>query len=130
MAGRAEGRKNILKNMIPGEFEYQLALQKRLSSCPNVRAVVDTIQNLDLFIYPFLDGDLLRLSQRSLSKDARRYILQSALHGLANIHDREILHNGKFQSPNIPSMLLKFNRYQAWQYPRELRGRCGRSNQG
>lgn len=113
MAGRAEGRKYILKNMIPGEFEYQLALQKRLSSCPNVRAVVDAIQNLDLFIYPFLDGDLLRLNQRSLSKDARRYILQSALHGLANIHDREILHNGKFQSPNIPSMLLTFNRYQA-----------------
>lgn len=102
MAGSAEGRKYILKNMIPGEFEYQLALQKQLSACPNVRAVVDTIQNLDIFIYPFLDDDLLRLSQRSLTKDMKRYILRSALHGLTNIHEREILHNGKFLCPAIP----------------------------
>ena len=88
--------------MIPGEFEYQLSLQKRLSPCPNVRAVVDTIQNLDMFIYPFLDDDLLRLSKRSLSREVKRYILRSALHGLADIHEREILHNGKFLCPDIP----------------------------
>lgn len=127
MVRRAEGKKYILKNMIPGEFEYQLALQKLLSSCPNVRAVADTIQNLDVFIYPFLDDDLLRLSQRSLSKDVRRYILRSALHGLADIHAREILHNGKFSCSDIHSnMLLTFSRYQTQQHCHELQGKLRR----
>ena len=45
--------------MTPGEFEYQLDLQKQLSSCPNVRAVVDTVKASELSIFPFLAGDLV-----------------------------------------------------------------------
>jgi hypothetical protein len=41
-AGKAGGENYIVKNMIPGEFQYQLDLQKRLS-CLSVRAVVDII---------------------------------------------------------------------------------------
>lgn len=81
--------------MVPGEIEYQFKVQQSLS-CPNVRPVVDTIQELDLVIIPFLAGDLLRLSQKkNLSKDMRRSIFRSALCGLADMHDRDILHNGK-----------------------------------
>ncbi|KUL81330.1 hypothetical protein ZTR_10085 [Talaromyces verruculosus] len=50
----SEGKNYIVKNMIQGEFEYQLNLQKSLSSSPNVRAVVDTVRELEVFIYPFL----------------------------------------------------------------------------
>ncbi|KAK2756246.1 hypothetical protein FQN54_005654, partial [Arachnomyces sp. PD_36] len=88
----AEGKKYILKNMIPGEFEYQLDLQKQLSSCPNVRAVIDTIQGDEMFIYPFLTGDLLHLSKKLSSKD-KINVLRCALRGLADIHERDILHN-------------------------------------
>ncbi|KAI1940080.1 hypothetical protein LOZ66_002515 [Ophidiomyces ophidiicola] len=73
----SEGKNYIVKNMIPGEFEYQLDLQKQLSSCPNVRAVVDTIKAPQLFIFPFLAGDLLRLSQKPLSTESRRNILHN-----------------------------------------------------
>ncbi|KAE8354829.1 hypothetical protein BDV28DRAFT_163891 [Aspergillus coremiiformis] len=52
----------IIKNVIPGEFEYNRDLQKKVSSCPNVRTVVDTIQALELFIYPFLKEDMLGLN--------------------------------------------------------------------
>ncbi|QVM09325.1 hypothetical protein D8B26_003988 [Coccidioides posadasii str. Silveira] len=72
LAGSAEGKNYIVKNMIPGEFEYQLDLQKQLSSCPNVRSVVDTIKASELFIFPFLAGDLLRLSQKPLSTKTRK----------------------------------------------------------
>lgn len=83
--------------MIPGEFEYQLDLQKQLSFSSNIRAVVDTVQELELFIYPFLRGDLLHLSHKKyLSKDMRRNILRMALNGLADMHDKSIIHNGKF----------------------------------
>ncbi|PGH20109.1 serine/threonine protein kinase [Polytolypa hystricis UAMH7299] len=96
----AEGRKYVVKNLIQGEFEYQLNLQKSLSSCPNVRAVVDTAQELKMFIYPYLSEDLLRLSQKRFSKETRRSILRNALNGLADMHDRDILHNGKYIKPN------------------------------
>jgi serine/threonine protein kinase len=100
--------------MIEGEFEYQLSLQKSLSSCPNVRGVVDTVRDLEMFIYPYLSGDLLRLSQRRLSEDTRRYILRCALQGLVDLHDRDILHNGKYErSENDMTMLLTASRYQA-----------------
>lgn len=83
--------------MIPGEFEYQFDLQKQLSSSPNVRTVVDTVQELELFIYPFLSGNLLQMGgSKSLSKDVRRDILRMALNGLADLHNKSIIHNGKF----------------------------------
>lgn len=85
-----------MKDMIPGEYEYQLKLQKSLSASPNVRAVVDTIKELEVFIYPFLSADLLHLSQKTLPKETRRDILRYALRGLADMHDKNVLHNGKF----------------------------------
>ncbi|PGH30873.1 serine/threonine protein kinase [[Emmonsia] crescens] len=51
---RDDRKQYIVKHMIPGEFEYQLDLQKQLSFSSNIRAVVDTVQELELFIYPFL----------------------------------------------------------------------------
>ncbi|OTA95773.1 hypothetical protein M434DRAFT_393416 [Hypoxylon sp. CO27-5] len=90
---RAGTMKFIAKNMIKGEFEYQMQLQKLVSSSPNVRTVVDTNHELEIFIYPFLTGDLLRFSQKKLAIEARRDILRSALRGLADLHERDILHN-------------------------------------
>ncbi|KAG5301094.1 hypothetical protein I7I48_00991 [Histoplasma ohiense] len=91
--------------MIPSEFEYQLNLQQQLAACPNVRSVVDTVPDLDLFIYPFLAGDLLRLSQTPLLQETKIYILQCALHGLADMHERGVLHND-IKANNI---LVDFN---------------------
>ncbi|KAJ9316571.1 hypothetical protein DTO271D3_3078 [Paecilomyces variotii] len=96
----ADGKDYIAKNMIQGEFEYQLNLQRSLSTCPNVRGVVDTVQEHEIFIYPFLSGDLLRLSQKNLSEETRRHVLRSALRGLADMHDRDVLHNGKSDVPD------------------------------
>ncbi|KAJ5569991.1 uncharacterized protein N7459_009421 [Penicillium hispanicum] len=73
----AEGRKYIIKNVIPGEFEYNRDLQKKVSSSPNVRTVVDTIQALELFVYPFLKEDMLSLSWRSLPEGTKKNILRN-----------------------------------------------------
>ncbi|RMZ80302.1 hypothetical protein DV738_g2801, partial [Chaetothyriales sp. CBS 135597] len=79
--------------MIPGEFEYQQELQKPLASYPNLRTVIDTIPDFELFVYHFLATDLLQLGQKPLSLETRRGILRSALTGLAELHDRGIVHN-------------------------------------
>ena len=84
-----------IKTMIPGEFGYQQELQSILASCPNLRTVVDTIPDFELFVYHFLASDLLQVSDRSLSTETRRSILRSALTGLAELHDRGIIHTGE-----------------------------------
>ncbi|KAI1137442.1 kinase-like protein [Hypoxylon sp. FL0543] len=90
---RAGTEKYILKNMIKGDLDYQLELQKLVSSSPNVRTVVDTNREFEIFIYPFLNSDLLRFSQRKLAPEVRKDILRSALRGLVDLHERDILHN-------------------------------------
>ncbi|KAJ9196655.1 hypothetical protein DTO164E3_6185 [Paecilomyces variotii] len=65
----ADGKDYIAKNMIQGEFEYQLNLQRSLSTCPNVRGVVDTVQEHEIFIYPFLSGDLLHIKPDNILVD-------------------------------------------------------------
>ncbi|KAJ9303049.1 hypothetical protein DTO271G3_423 [Paecilomyces variotii] len=65
----ADGKDHIVKNMIQGEFEYQLNLQRSLSPCPNVRGVVDTVQEHEIFIYPFLSGDLLHIKPDNILVD-------------------------------------------------------------
>ncbi|KAL3487324.1 kinase-like domain-containing protein [Aspergillus germanicus] len=92
-ASGADRAKYIVKDMIKEEFHYQLHLQRPLSSCPNVRSVLDTITEREMFVYPFLSGDLLRLGQRPLSTETRRHILRDALQGLVDLHALHVLHN-------------------------------------
>ncbi|KAL1882845.1 hypothetical protein Daus18300_000483 [Diaporthe australafricana] len=91
----SEGKDFIIKNAIDsyeGDFEYPQKLQAGLSGCPNLRTMVDTVPSLKLYVYPFMSGDLLQFSQKSLSEEQRRHILRSALTGLATLHDRGIFH--------------------------------------
>lgn len=94
----AEGRNFIVKNMIPGEYEYQQALQEPLASCPNLRTVVDGLPGPELFIYPFLQTDLLQFSQKNLTETTRKSMLKRGLVGLAALHDRNIIHTGRFHT--------------------------------
>ncbi|RAH54805.1 kinase-like protein [Aspergillus piperis CBS 112811] len=55
----AQGKQYILKNIIPGDFQHQVNIQQQLSQCPNIRTVVDSVRETEVFFYPFLDGDLL-----------------------------------------------------------------------
>ncbi|KAK2051027.1 hypothetical protein LY76DRAFT_529334, partial [Colletotrichum caudatum] len=82
----------VLKNMVPGEFEYQQNLQSSLASCPNLRTSIDTIPAFELLVYRFLAGDLLQISQKALSKATRKSILKSALSGLVVLHEKGIIH--------------------------------------
>ncbi|KAK2035132.1 kinase-like protein [Colletotrichum zoysiae] len=88
----ADAENFVLKTMIPGEFEYQQALQSSVASCPNLRTPIDTIPAFDLFVYRFLAGHLLHISQKPLSEATRKSILKSALSGLVALHEKGIIH--------------------------------------
>lgn len=78
--------------MIPDEFEYPYKLQQSLASSSNLRAMIDAIPDQEILIYPYLACDLLRISQKQLSVDARKAILKHVLTGLAELHDRRMVH--------------------------------------
>ncbi|KAH6623704.1 kinase-like domain-containing protein [Chaetomium tenue] len=88
----AQGDTYIIKDVQQGDFDYQQELQKPLSAAPNVRTLVDTISDRELLVYPFLTGHLLCFMQKPVSYDLRKSILRSALTGLAELHDRNIIH--------------------------------------
>lgn len=99
-----------MKNIIPGDFQHQVNIQKQLSQCPNIRTVVDSVRETEAFFYPFLDGDLLRFSQRNLSGETRKSILRSALQGLVEMHAKDMVHNGKQNMYNL-SMKVEVANY-------------------
>ncbi|OBT78614.1 hypothetical protein VF21_02361 [Pseudogymnoascus sp. 05NY08] len=68
----AEGQSFIVKNMIPGEYEYQKDLQTSVASCPNLRTM---------------------FNQKNLSVKTRKGMLKSALAGLVALHEKNIAHN-------------------------------------
>ncbi|TIC93992.1 Mitogen-activated protein kinase mpkC [Colletotrichum higginsianum] len=80
--------------MIPGDFEYNQDLQNSVASCPNLRTAIDAVPDFELLVYPFLAGDLLQISQKPLAPATRKYILKSALRGLAGLHEKGIIHTG------------------------------------
>jgi predicted transcriptional regulator len=47
-------------------------------------------------VYPFLRTDLLRLMRKPLSAGLRKSFLRSALVGLVELHDRNIIHSGAY----------------------------------
>lgn len=86
-----------MKNAIDsfeGDFEYPQRLQATLSGCQNLRTMIDTVPSLKLYVYPFMTGDLLQLSQKPLLEEQRKHILKSALNGIATLHNHGIFHTG------------------------------------
>src|SRR5690348_15366674 len=78
-----------------------MSLQKPLAAIPNLRVLIDAVPQHLLFVYEHLADDLLRLGQRDLPALVRRRILRDALTGLAELHDRGIVHTGQLlQSPD------------------------------
>lgn len=95
MSFRAQGKNYIIK-FVPGDFDYQLDLQKDIAASPNIRTMVDTVRQSELLIFPFLASDLLQFRQhQGLTLEQQKDILKQALCGLADLHGNNILHNGE-----------------------------------
>ncbi|KAI1172995.1 kinase-like protein [Nemania sp. FL0916] len=89
---RHEGRQFILKDVIPGDFNYNLTLQKRVEHATNARTVVDTIPEQRIFVFPYLEKALLHVDTAALPSVAKKAIIRDALTGLADLHDQRIYH--------------------------------------
>lgn len=104
MAGRAiltslqsrdEGKQFILKDIIEGDFDYIISLQKHVEHSPHVRTAVDSIPERHIFVFPYLEKGLLHVDTASLCPVAKKVIIRDALAGLADLHGKHIIHPGQ-----------------------------------
>jgi hypothetical protein len=91
---RHEGKQFILKDIIPGDFDYVISLQKHVEHSPHVRTAVDSIPERHILVFPYLEKGLLHVDIAALSRVARKAIIKDALAGLADLHDKHIIHTG------------------------------------
>ncbi|KAK4033837.1 kinase-like domain-containing protein [Parachaetomium inaequale] len=75
-----DGKQFILKDIIPGDFDYIISLQKHVEHSPHVRTAVDSIPERLIFVFPYLE------------KGLSMAIIRDALAGLADLHDKHIIH--------------------------------------
>ncbi|KAI0818037.1 kinase-like protein [Xylaria sp. FL0064] len=87
-----EGKQFILKDIIPGDFDYIISLQKHVEHSPHVRIAVDSIPERHMFVFPYLEKGLLHVDTAALSSVAKKAIIRDALTGLADLHDEHIIH--------------------------------------
>lgn len=84
----------VIKDVKEVDFDYAWDLQRLLINCPNLRAAIDTIPERHMFVFHYFASSLLHIHRTSLSPNARKDVLKSALEGLADLHDRRIIHTG------------------------------------
>jgi len=87
-------KKYVVKE-IPQDFTIREDIYRRIGNLPHVRSPSDSLPARRMFIFPYLDENLLRLAQRNLPLSSLKRILKCALRGLAMLHERDIIHNGK-----------------------------------
>jgi tRNA A-37 threonylcarbamoyl transferase component Bud32 len=59
-----------------------------------MRLPLDTIPDQRIFVYEYLNDDFLSLVQNQIPVRARKEILKATLQGIADMHDRDIVHLG------------------------------------
>lgn len=92
---RHEGKQFILKDIIPGDFDYIISLQKHVEQSPRIRTSVDSIPERHILVYPYLEKGLLHLDIAALSSVTKKAIIKDALTSLADLHDKHIIHTGQ-----------------------------------
>ncbi|KAJ0420974.1 kinase-like domain-containing protein [Aspergillus carlsbadensis] len=63
-----------------------------LPNSPNIRLPWDTVPGQRVLVYKYLSHDFLSLVKDNISLQARKQILKNSLLGLAELHDRHIVH--------------------------------------
>lgn len=90
-----EGKQYVLKDILPGDFQYILELQKLVEGSAHVRTLVDSIPDRHMFVYPFLDTNLQLVETTAIAPSVKKNILRDALAGLADLHNKSVYHTGR-----------------------------------
>ncbi|EMF11596.1 kinase-like protein [Sphaerulina musiva SO2202] len=97
---KSDGMTNdfVLKE-ISQEWDVRLGIYERIgNNCPYLRNLVDTIPERQMFVFEYLEDNLLLLARQEdeqppVPPSAMKYILKCILKGLAELHSKDIIHN-------------------------------------
>lgn len=90
--------KFVLKD-IPKEIysSFNEHIRPRLRAHENLRLPSDIIPGKSIFVYKYLTDDFLSLVKQRLPKADRKKILKACLQGIAELHERDVVHLGKMK---------------------------------
>lgn len=95
-AHSAEDQKFVLKNVSSTSFTDYQEIYRNLHDCPNLRVSCDTVPDQSTFVYKYFSDHLLSLAQEKPPLPMVKRILKDALRGLADLHEKDIVHTGKY----------------------------------
>jgi hypothetical protein len=102
---RSGGNRFILKDIPPSiHAAFRENIQPRLPHTPRIRIPLDTIPDRDILVYRYLTEDFLSLAKKQIPIQARKQILKTSLQGIAELHDRDIVHLGKLRAIQLLSI--------------------------
>jgi hypothetical protein len=83
--------KDIPKDIFDNFYEK---IWPQLQQCSFIRLPCDIIPGQRIFVYKYLTSDFLNLVKEGLPPRARKQILKASLRGIAELHDRDVVHLG------------------------------------
>ncbi|OAL73020.1 serine/threonine protein kinase [Trichophyton violaceum] len=88
----AANDKFILKYIHPVNFSDLRELNRKLRDVSHVRLPQDILPEKSMFVFEYFTGHLLQLAQNDLPLQVTKRILKDALRGLAELHNKDIVH--------------------------------------
>lgn len=90
----------MLKYIHPVNFEDLQDINRRLhGGTSHVRLTQDTIPEKSMFVFEYFADNLPHITQKDLLVEVLKRILKDALRGIAELHDRDIVHTGRLHLP-------------------------------
>lgn len=83
--------KDIPKDIFSG---FNEKIWPQLRESPYIRLPWDTIPGQRIFVYKYLTDDFLDLVKKQIPMQSRKQILKATLEGIAELHDRDVVHLG------------------------------------
>ncbi|KAI9681343.1 MAG: hypothetical protein M1817_002626 [Caeruleum heppii] len=73
-------------------FNEDILPRLHSDASPHLRLPFDTIPDQRILVYRYLGDDFLSLIRKAIPMRTRRQILKASLRGLADLHDRDVVH--------------------------------------
>lgn len=88
--------KFVLKEVPEDIFDnFREKIQPQLHKSPYIRLPCDNVPGHRIYVYRYLTDSFLSLARRDISLGVRKQILKATLLGIAELHDRNVVHLGK-----------------------------------
>lgn len=105
MCERCGDQPFVVKNVL-ADFGYYHDMHRALGTSRYLRLFQDMIPSRSMFVYKYLNDHLLPLAQKDLPLLLMKRILKDALRGLAELHQRNIVHTGQAYDSLCPAFWM------------------------